>query len=164
MKIITPSDFFQIFKNKHILLDTSAFIDAFLNPVRFGEFFNNLRTQETTLVSLDVVKTEFLKGAPTVEKYNQKKEFFDQIIEACLPTTNETFVNLYKLIQMYKENGKSLSVTDLFLGATLMQYKRNLFLLTKNTTDFPTNIFTLESYINISYTKGLHTYGVYSFT
>lgn len=164
MKIITPPDFFQTFKDKHILLDTSVFIDAFLNPVWFGEFFNNLRTQGTTLVSLDVVKTEFLKGAPTIEKYNQKEEFFDQIIEACLPTTNETFVNLYKLIQVYKEDGKGLSVADLFLGATLMKYKRSLFLLTKNTTDFPTNIFNLASYLNISYTKGLHSYGVYNFT
>lgn len=162
MKIIIPPDFFQTFKDKHILLDTSVFIDAFLNPVQFGEFFNNLRTQRTTLISLDVVKTEFLKGAPTVEKYNQKEEFFDQIIEACLPTTNETFINLYKLVQMYKEDGKNASVTDLFLGATLMQYKRSLFLLTKNTTDFPTNIFNLESHINISYTKGLHAYGVYN--
>lgn len=163
MKIITPPDFFQVFKDKHILLDTSVFIDAFLNPAQFGEFFNNLKTQGSTLVSLDVVKTEFLKGAPTVEKYSQKEDFFDQIIETCLPTTNETFSNLYKLIQMYKEDGKSLSVTDLFLGATLMQYKGSLSLLTKNTTDFPTNIFNLESYINISYTKGLHTYGVYNF-
>lgn len=162
MKIITPPDFFQIFKDTHILLDTSVFIDAFLNPVQFGEFFNNLKTQGSTLVSLDVVKTEFLKGAPTVEKYNQKEDFFDQIIETCLPTINEMFINLYKLIQMYKEDGKSLSVTDLFLGATLMQYKGSLFLLTKNTTDFPTNIFNLESYINISYTRGLHTYGVYN--
>lgn len=97
-----------------------------------------------------------------IEKYHQKEDFFDQIIETCLPTTNEMFINLYKLIQMYKEDGKSLSVTDLFLGATLMQYKGSLFLLTKNTTDFPTNIFNLESYINISYTKGLHTYGVYN--
>ena len=162
MKIITPSDFFRTFKDFHILLDTSVFIDAFLNPVNFGEFFNNLRAQGTILVSLDVVKIEFLKGAPAVEKYNQKKEFFDQIVETCLPTTNETFVNLYKLVQMYKEDGKSLSVTDLFLGATLMQYKGSLFLLTKNTTDFPTSIFNLKSYINISYTKGLHTYGVYN--
>lgn len=162
MKIITPPDFFQIFKDTHILLDTSVFIDAFLNPAQFGELFNNLKIQGATLVSLDAVKIEFLKGAPNAEKYNQKEEFFDQIIEVCLPTTNETFVNLYKLIQMYKEDGKSLSVTDLFLGATLMQYKGSLFLLTKNTTDFPTNIFNLESYINISYTKGLHTYGVYN--
>lgn len=163
MKIITPPDFLRIFKQVHILLDTSVFIDAFLNPVEFGKFFNNLKMQDNTLVSLDVVKIEFLKGAPNSEKYKQKEEFFNQIIDACLPTTNEMFFNhLYNLIQAYKEDGKSLSVTDLFLGATLMQYKRNLFLLTKNTTDFPTNIFNLASYMNISYTKGLHSYGVYN--
>ena len=164
MKIITPQDFFQTFKDKHILLDTSAFIDAFLNPVQFGDFFNKLKDHKTTLVSLDAVKIEFLKGAPNIEKYNQKEKFFDQIIEICLPTTNETYDNLYKLIQAYKEDGKSLSVTDLFLGATIMQYKESLLLLTKNTTDFPTSIFNLQSYINISYNKGLHVYGIYSFT
>lgn len=164
MRIITPPDFFQTFKDAHILLDTSVFIDAFLNPIEFGNFFNNLKTQGTTLVSLDAVKIEFLKGAPNAEKYKQKDEFFNQIIDAFLPITNDMILSsLYKLIQVYKENGKSLSVTDLFLGAILMQYKRSLFLLTKNTTDFPTNIFNLASYINISYTKGLHSYGVYNF-
>lgn len=162
MKIIIPPDFFQILKDKHALLDTSVFIDAFLHSVEFGKFFNDLKTQRITLVSLDAVKIEFLKGAPNVEKYNQKKDFFDQIVDACLTTTNETFTNVYKLIQMYKADGKSLSVTDLLLGATLMQYKKNLFLLTKNTTDFPTNIFNLVSYMNISYIKGLHSYGVYT--
>lgn len=163
MKIITPPDFFQIFKDKHILLDTSVFIDAFLNPKSFGEFFNELKSNNTTLVTLDVVKIEFLKGAPNIEKYNQKRDFFDQIVETCLPTTNDTYIFVYKLVQMYKENGKSLSITDLFLGATIMQYKASLVLLTKNTTDFPTNIFNLESYINISYLKGLHSYGIYKF-
>lgn len=164
MRIITPPDFLQTFKDTHILLDTSVFIDSFLNPKEFGGLFNELKTQGTTLISLDVVKIEFLKGAPNIEKYRQKEEFFNQIVDVCLPITNETFVNLYKLVQIYKEVGKSLSVTDLLLGASLMQYERNLFLLTKNTTEFPTNIFNLQSYINISYTKGLHSYGVYNFT
>jgi len=162
MKIITPQDFFQLLKDTHVLLDTSVFIDAFLNSVEFGKFFNDLKTHGATLVSLGAVKTEFLKGAPNVEKYNQKKDFFDQIVDACLPTTNDTFTNVYKLTQMYKADGKSLSITDLLLGATLMQYKKNLFLLTKNTTDFPTNIFNLASYMNISYIKGLHSYGLYT--
>ncbi|MDO8658727.1 MAG: type II toxin-antitoxin system VapC family toxin [Candidatus Levybacteria bacterium] len=162
MKIITPSDFFQTFKDTYILLDTSVFIDAFLNPVNFSEFFNNLRMQGVILVSLDAVKIEFLKGAPTAEKYHQKEEFFNQIIDTNLPMTGDTLLNLYQLVRLYKEDGKSLSITDLLLGATLMQYKKGLFLLTKNTTDFPTNIFNLKSYINISYTKGLHTYGVYN--
>lgn len=163
MKIITPQDFFQTFKDKHILLDTSVFIDSFLHPVEFGEFFNSLKVQGATLVSLDAVKIEFLKGAPNAEKYKQKDEFFSQIIDSCLPIISDTLLNLYGLVQKYGEGGKSLSITDLFLGATLMQYKGSLFLLTKNTTDFPTNIFNLKSYINISYTKGLHTYGVYDY-
>ena len=162
MKIITPQDFFKSFKDKHILFDTSVFIDSFLHPAEFGEFFNSLKAQGATLVSSDSVKIEFLKGAPNAEKYKQKEDFFNQIIETCLPVTNDTLLKLYELIQKYREEGKSLSVTDLFLGATLMQYKGSLFLLTKNTTDFPTNIFNLKSYVNISYTKGLHVYGVYS--
>lgn len=163
MKIITPQDFFQAFKDKHILLDTSVFIDSFLHPAEFGEFFNSFKAQGATLVSLDAVKIEFLKGAPNKEKYKQKEDFFDQIVDTCLPIIPDTLLNLYELVQKYKEEGKSLSITDLFLGAILMQYKNSLFLLTKNTTDFPTNIFNLKSYINISYTKGLHTYGVYNF-
>lgn len=164
MKIITPPDFFQIFKEKHLLLDTSVFIDSFLNPTEFGKFFNKLKTNGATLVSLDVVKIEFLKGAIDSAKFKEKGEFFDQIVDARLPITNDTLLNLYKLVEVYKEDGKSLSVTDLFLGVILTQYKNNLFLMTKNTTDFPTNIFNLFSYLNISYRKGLHTYGIYNVT
>lgn len=162
MKIITPQDFFQTFKNKYILLDTSVFIDSFLHPAEFGKLFNNLKAQGATLVSLDAVKIEFLKGAPNAEKYKQKEDFFNEIIDTCLPITNDTLLNLYELVQKYREEGKNISVTDLLLGAILMQYKSNLFLLTKNTTDFPINIFDLKSYMNISYTKGLHVYGVYN--
>jgi len=63
MKIVTPPDFFQTFKDKHILLDTYVFIDAFLNPSEFGKLFIELRSNGTTLISLDLVKAEFLKGA-----------------------------------------------------------------------------------------------------
>lgn len=162
MKIITPADFFQTFKDSHLLLDTSIFIDAFLHAEEFGQFFNSLKNQGTTLTSLDVVKIEFLKGAPDKEKYDQKNEFFDQIVDTCIPITSETIANLYKIVIEYKEDGKSLSIVDLFLGATLKQYQKSLYLLTKNTTDFPTSIFNLVSYFNISYRKGLHVYGIYN--
>lgn len=162
MRIIILQDFFQAFKDKHILLDTSVFIDSFLHPAEFGKFFNDLKAEGATLVSLDAVKIEFLKGAPNEEKYKQKKDFFDEIIDACLPITNETIISLYELVQKYREEGKNISVTDLLLGAILMQYKNSLFLLTKNTTDFPTDIFNLASYVNVSYRKGLHVYGIYN--
>lgn len=162
MKIITPPDFFQTFRDTYLLLDTSAFIDAFLNPSEFGKFFNELKSHDATLLSLDSVKIEFLKGAPTAEKYNQKIDFFDQIIDACLPMAGNIVANLYKMVQVYKEEGKSLSVTDLSLGATLMQYRKGLYLLTKNTTEFPTSIFNLVSHFNVSYRKGIHVYGIFN--
>ena len=71
--------------------------------------------------------------------------------------------NADNLLQHYKEDGRAASITDLLLGLILMRYKTNLFLLTKNTTDFPTNIFTLATYVNLVYRKGIHTYGVYQY-
>lgn len=163
MKIIIPPDFLQILEEKHLLLDTNVFIDAFLNPVEFAEFFNKLHDADVVLVSLDVVKAEFLKGAANQAKYEEKEKFFSEIVDALLPINNYIFESLYEIIKEYKETGKSLSITDLLLCAELEFYGKNLFLLTKNTTEFPTNIFKLESQFNISYTKGLHAYGVYSY-
>lgn len=163
MKIIIPPDFLQILEGKHLLLDTCVFIDAFLNPTQFGEFFNKLRDADIVLVCIDVVKAEFLKGALSDLKYDEKVSFFEQICNTILPINSNIFANLYPLIKEYKETGKSLSETDLLLGAELKFYGKNLLLLTKNTTEFPTNIFKLETQFNISYTKGLHSYGVYTY-
>ena len=162
MEIILPHDFFQTLKDKRILLDTSVFIDASLHDLQFKKFFNAIRNCPADLVSLDVVRMEFLKGVPNSERYFEKELFFNEIISACLPITEAIFTHGYRLIQQYKEDGKTASVTDLLLGAALMTYKENLLLLTKNTTDFPTNIFSLVSHINIVYRKGLHSYGLYA--
>jgi len=163
MKIIIPIDFFSNLKGVPLLLDTNVFIDAFLRPTEFGKFMNQLRENRITLVTLDAVRMEFLKGAPNEQKYKEKKAFFEQMVDVYLPVRKDILDNADKLLQLYKEDGKSLSITDLLLGATLMHYKTNLFLLTKNTTDFPTNIFTLVTYVNLLYRKGIHTYGVYQY-
>ena len=163
MKIITPPNFFQVIENKHLLLDTSVFIDTSLNLRVFGDFLNKLKDNGNTLVSLDAVKIEFLRGAGNITKYEEKKQLFEKICEACLPIIAGVFDNVYSLIQSYKEDGKGISITDFLLGATLMYYKKNLFLLTKNTTEFPLSIFKLKTLLNLSHKKGLHSYGVYSF-
>jgi len=73
MKIILPTDFLEIIKDKSLLLDTNFFIDAFLNPTEFGKFMNQLRENRIILLTLDVVRMEFLKGAPNDQKYKEKK-------------------------------------------------------------------------------------------
>jgi predicted nucleic acid-binding protein len=140
-----------------------VFIDTSLNSTEFGKFINQLRENRITLVTIDAVRFEFLKGAPNLQKYKEKEELIERIVDAYLPIQKDILDNADKLLQLYKEDGKSLSITDLLLGATLMHYKTNLFLLTKNTTDFPSNIFTLSTHINLLYRKGLHVYGVYQY-
>lgn len=164
MKIVTPQDFLLILKNKFLLLDTSVFIDAQISPVEFDKFFNQLKENGTTLMTIDAVLLEFIKGAQDVKKLKEKREFVEQIVESYLHEDRKIFSYAFKLVELYKEEGKGVSMTDFILGATLMYYHRNnLFLLTKNPSDFPTNIFTLKTYLNLFHRKAIHSYGVYSF-
>jgi len=161
MKIVIPQDLFSAIKNKHLLLDTNVFIDT---SVHFNDFFNfisKLKGQNITLVTIDLVKIEFLKGAPTIQKYKEKNELIEKIIDYTIPITSDINNNVFESIKKYELYGKALSETDLFLGACLMKYKKDLFLLTRDTTDFPLNIFELVSVVNMIYTKGIHSYGVY---
>lgn len=161
MEIILPPDFLQILKDKFLLLDTCVFIDAFSHPSEFGKFFNKLKDNETSLLTIDDVITEFLKGSSTDTKFDEKKEFINDIIETSLPTNNLQ-ENVERLIKIYKIESKDLSITDLHLGATLMKFKNRIYLLTRDHSDFPTRIFKRENILNISHGKGIFTYGIYS--
>lgn len=163
MRIVLPEDFFLTLKNHHLLLDTSVFIDTSLNTSEFEQFFNLLRQNGITIVTIDAVVAEFLKGAPDKQKLNAKLALVDEIAETHLPVTKDIFDNIYMLIDLYKEEGKGVSTTDLLLGGMLVQYQPNLFLLTKNTTDFPTNIFNLATHLNLLHRKAIQSYGVYNY-
>lgn len=161
MKIIIPPDFISAIKNKHLLLDTNVFIDCLLNPLPFADFFNKLKNEKVILITIDLVKIEFLKGAPDIQKYKEKSELIENIIDDTIPITPDINNNVYELIKKYGLDGKALSETDLFLGAVLMKFRKNIYLLTKNTTDFHLRIFELRSIINTIYSKGVHSFGLY---
>lgn len=105
----TNPDFFDILKGKHLLLDTSVFIDASIHETEFAGLFNKLRDNNTTLVTIALVLFEFLKGAPDITKFKAKKASVEKIIDAYLPsqismekdfsdlTEYETLINQYKL-------------------------------------------------------------------
>lgn len=163
MKIVLPEDFFLILKNHHLLLDTNVFIDTSISTSEFTEFFKQLKLNDVTIVTIDAVIMEFLKGAPDQQKLEAKLALVNEIIETRLPITKEVFDNIETLLRLYKEEGKGVSVVDLLLGGILVQYPKNLFLLTKNTTDFPTNIFNLATYLNLLHRKAIQSYGVYNY-
>ena len=163
MQIITPQDFTLVIKNHNLLLDTNIFIDALINPTQITRFLNELKKNGCVLFTTELVTAEFIRGDVNLEKINKKEKIIADAIESYLSITKDTSENVIKLLKLYKEDSKSLSITDLILGSFLMQYPGELFLISKNTADFPTNIFRLETFFTLVHRKALQNYGIYSF-
>ncbi|KKQ91534.1 MAG: hypothetical protein UU16_C0046G0010 [Candidatus Woesebacteria bacterium GW2011_GWA2_40_7] len=150
--------------NKHLLLDTNVFRDFAAKPSVFTKFFNELKEADVTIATIDLVKYEILKGSASETKYQEKSKLIADIIDSTITPIPRTFEIIYELIQEYGIDGASLNVTDLFLGAILKQYKRNIFLMTRDTTDFIQSVFDLTGVVNVPLNKGIFTYGVYQYT
>lgn len=161
MKILYPPELISALKNKYLLLDTNIFIDAAIKPTIFTNFFNDLKKSNITLTTIDLVKYEVLKGTADEIKYSKREKHINDILDATLLITSQTLELVYGLIKNYKTAGSSLSTTDLLLGATLIQYKKNIYLITRDTTDFIQNVFNLAFIINAPHPKGIFTYGIY---
>ncbi len=163
MRIIKPQDFFPLIKNKTILLDTNVFIDASTNPTTFGGFLNELKENGATLVTLDVVTIEFIKGAQDHKRYLEKKNYVEQIIDTYLPLNDNLNKNALALVDKYHTYGKSVSGVDFLLGGALIAYSGNLLLMTRDTNDFSSDIFHLVACFNVVHPKGIFAYGLYEF-
>ncbi|MCL5970146.1 MAG: hypothetical protein M1450_01420 [Patescibacteria group bacterium] len=163
MEIIYPPALITCLKNKHLILDTTVFRDAAVKPTVFENFFNKLKEANIVLTTNDFVKFELLKGSSDSSKYKAKEKVINDIIDVSLPVLSQTCELVYDLIEDYGIDGTSLSITDLTLGATLMQYKENIYLMTRDTTDFIQKIFHLVFVINAPHPKGIFTYGVYQY-
>jgi len=161
MDLIHREDLLQSIKGKHLLLDTNVFIDAFAHPKVFGDFFNELKSNDNVVVTLESVKIEFLTGSSNIEKYTQREEYMDKIIDAYLPITPDTLTKAFQLITELGIDGSSISVTDYQLGSCLKKYKKNICLITKNTSDFPQRVFSVLGVVNFPFNKGIQTYGFY---
>ena len=163
IQIIKPSGFPSVLKGRYLLLDTNVFIDALIHPKEFTQLFNELKANNVVLVTLKVVLAEFIKGANDEKKFQEKRETVENIIDAYLPIREEICDEAIDLITKYKEEGKAVSITDYILGAYLKKYSGSVYLLTKNISDFPCNIFTLQTYFNIFHRRAIHNYGVYGY-
>ncbi len=163
MKILCLPTLISFLKNKHLLLDTNILRDAANKPAVFNHFFNELKKSDVTFATIDVVKYELLKGSVDSVKYKAREKHINDIIDVIIPCVPKTFDLVYELIQSYGIDGSALNVTDLLLGATLMQYGSNICLITRDTTDFMQKIFDLPFVVNATHEKGIFTYGIYQY-
>ncbi len=164
MAILYPLTLLTSLKDKHILLDTNIFIDASSRPKIYGEFFNTLRSHDITLATIDLVQLEFLKGSSNRTKYDEKKIYLNDTIDVILPTQSEEYKNAYELLLEFGIDGKAVSNTDLMLASLLKRFGKNIFLLTRDTTDFIERMFNLQYIINCPHPKGIFTYGIYQYS
>lgn len=163
MEIVTSSGFYSVLKGRNLLLDTNAFIDTLIHPREFFEFFSQLRKNGVTLVTIDPVKLEFCKGAIDERKFDEKVKFITDLVDAILPVTKDVLDNAIALAKVYRGEGKGVSVTDFLLGGFAVKYSNRLFLLSKDTSAFPTNIFTLKTFVTLLLTRAIQPYGVYAY-
>ncbi len=80
-----------------------------------------------------------------------------------LPFKINIFENVDELVGRLGIEGNGSSMTDLLLGAALMQYPNSIALMTKNTTDFPTNVFNLATHMLLYKRKSIDSYGFYTY-
>ena len=163
MEIIYPPTIIPFLKNKRLLLDTNLFRDAVARPTSYDNFFKELKKSNVIFTTIDSVKYELLKGASDNAKYKIKEELIYKIIDEVISCDQTVFELVYNLIQLYGEDGAALNITDLMLGAILMQYRENICLITRDTTDFIQDIFDLKFIVNSPHKKGIFTYGVYQY-
>lgn len=163
MKITYPPETIPFLRNKHLLLDANIFRDYTKSPSVYTEFFNLLKESDITLATVNEVKYEILKGSNSKNKYDEKNKLIDDIIDVLIPSTKETQSLIYSLIQEYGIEGSAVGITDLTLGAMLKQFRRNICLMTRDTTDFTQSIFDLKFIINASHNRGIFTYGIYQY-
>ncbi|MBI2029791.1 hypothetical protein HYT02_05215 [Candidatus Gottesmanbacteria bacterium] len=164
MEISYPSELITTLKGKYLLLDSNLFIDSISKPTVFKEFLNGLKEADITLTTLELIKFELLKGSANLNKYAEKENLIGNIIDVLLPIVPQTSILVFELIKKYGIDGTGLTITDLFLGAMLIQYKKNMYLMTRDTTDFIQRIFDLAFVINIPHGKGIYTYGIYQYS
>lgn len=160
--LLIPPGLISSLKYRHLLLDTNVFIDASKHPEDFADFFNTLKDSDITVTTIDCVKIEFLRGASDDREYKEKEDYLNSITEMILPTDTEVIKNSYELVKKYRQQGGTIAFTDFYLGANLMKFRSNIYLLSKNTTELPLTIFNLKYIINYPLNKGIFTYGVYT--
>ena len=72
IKIIPQPNFISVIKNKHLLLDTNVFIDAFLNPHPFFDFLSELKKRNRIDVELFVKVPKELKSVVYFSEFKTK--------------------------------------------------------------------------------------------
>ncbi len=136
-------------EGKYVLLDTNVLIDISKHPKDFIEFFEYLRAHKVNSVIDQTTKLEFFRGARSSRELETFKEFLKKILGnkgldiENVPEHNRKLYSNATSISLISNHldAKRLSLGDVLIAASLVQFPGQIILATQNHTDFSLPIF-----------------------
>lgn len=151
--------------NKHLLLDSTVFIDASKSD-EFLSLLTNISAKGCDLMTIPSVMYEFTRNSDTINGYNERQEFIKKLgvtvhnkIEEVLEK-EQVFKIAYA--KAFSKNDKGPSYTDALLCAVAYKYrKNNLLLMTANHKDIPSSMFDRIELITVDIGGNLRNEAIY---
>ena len=165
MKIEPAVGFYDCLEGKSLLLDTSVFIDCLFasNGNKFKKFIEEIKNKEIPLIIPHAVEIEYLKGAKSSDEHTSRKNLIHGIVDQILPYTPDLDLMMEEICKRMGQPGAKASYTDILLGTILKKYHNRLMLLSKNLLDFPSTVYSMESFVTMIYPRSILNYGLYQY-
>jgi len=148
-------------REKWVVLDTNFLIDYYSKQESYAELLEQLRKNENTISSTELVRTEFIRSR-TKDVVRSKSAFFNKIVESLLPLDKEIHKLVQPTIETYGQDIEGVSLTDIYLACVIQRY-RQVYLLTRDHHDFPTRLFDRTHVFLIELNKEIKTYALYQY-
>jgi len=163
MQIQVINELNEIPDRAHIALDTCVFFDAYKNPDKFKDFFEYLKSKNSTLVTTQLHYLEFTRGYDTVADFTNADEFFNQTIDYLYPLKKlEDKVDMAKRI--YRRDGKNVDIADFFMAALILEHREKVIVMSKNHKHFLTDLFDVKAFVPLLRKNDIQTYCFYQFS
>ena len=94
-----------------IVLDTNFLIDFYSKQESYTPLFETLRKGSNTLVSIELVKCEFIRSK-TKDVVRLKSIFFTKIVESLLTIDREVYKLAQSTIEQYGEDIEKVSLNS----------------------------------------------------
>lgn len=154
-RVIYQDDVLGKLSDATLLLDSTAFIDAFRSSI-FADFLTELSDSGCAFMTIPSVLYEFKRGAKDIKQINKYNEFITELKVGIIPKVetlaqepdNQIFTSIYNFEAYNGRKEKGPSYTDSLLCLSLYIYRHtDIYLLTTNYKDVPLSLFDRENII-----------------
>lgn len=153
-------------KDRALLLDTNALLDAYRLPSEFYDLTKKLVSLGCDYTTTRTIIIEFLGGTKDEDNLKQKKKFLEVLFGTDIEKIfylpmNKQELDLNQLLD-FSRHANKFSIADFELYQTIKKYGDKVALISRNHKDFSTSLMERISFITLLGKAEIHTYGVYA--